>query len=59
MAHRAAALLPEAAGDREAFIIEIEERAHLLHALAVQQGRIRARHDHRVAAPGEGVALGV
>jgi hypothetical protein len=59
MAHRAAAPLQQAALDREARVVEIEEGIHRADLLAVEQFGIDAVQDHRVAAPGEGVALRV
>ena len=57
MAHRAAAPLQEAALDRKARIVEIEERHHLAHRFAIEQFRIDAVDPHGIAAPGKGIAL--
>ena len=57
MAHRAAAPLQQAALDREARIVEIEERHHLAHRLAVEQFGIDAVDPHGIAAPRKGIAL--
>ena len=59
MAHRAAALLQEPALDGEAGILVIKEGIHLLHRLAVEELRIHAVDAHGIAAPGEGIALGI
>jgi hypothetical protein len=43
--------------DREARVIVVEERHHAAHRVAVEQFGIDAVQAHRIAAPGEGVAL--
>ncbi len=59
VAHGAAAPLQQAALDREARVVEVQERRHGAHCVAVEQLGIDAVQPHRVAAPGVGVALGV
>src|SRR4051812_4895600 len=57
MANRAAAPLQEPAHDREAAVLEIEERQHFAHCRAIEQLRIDAADAHGIAAPRERVAL--
>ncbi len=59
VARRAAAPLQQAALDRKARIVEIQERHHLAHAVGVEQFGIDAVDAHGVAAPRIGVALRV
>ncbi len=57
MPHGAAAALQQAAHDREAAIVEIEEGQDAAHAVAVEQLGIDAVQPHGVAAAGSGIAL--
>src|SRR5580658_7492173 len=57
VAHRAAAPLQESAADRKARIVEIEERHHAAHRVAIEELDVDAMHAHGVAAPRKGVAL--
>ena len=59
MPRGAAAPLQQPALDREARVVEIEERHHAPHLLAVEQLGIDAVQPHGVAAPRIGVALRV
>ena len=59
MAHRAAAALQEAALDGEAGVVIVEEGIHLPDRLAVEKFGINTVNAHCVAAPREGVALGI
>ena len=59
MPHRAAALLRQTALDREAGVVKVQEGIQCAHIFLGQQLRVGAVHDHRVAATGIGVALGV
>jgi hypothetical protein len=52
MAHRAAAALQQPAVDRKAGIVEVEERGHLAHLVAVEQFSIDALDAHGIAAAG-------
>ena len=59
VAHRAATRLPERALDREPRVVEIEERTHLLDAVAVQEFRISPRKAHGIGPAGKGITLWV
>ena len=59
MAHRAAAALEQAALDRKARIVEIEQRAELSDLIGIQKLGVGAGQHHGVAASGESIALRV
>ncbi len=59
MPHRAAPPLRQRALDRKAGIVEVAPGIDRADLLPVQKLRIRTVQDHRVAAPGDGVALRV
>ena len=59
MADRAAAPLQQSAANREACVVEIQERHHLADGLLVEKFGVDAVNAHRVAAPGESIALAV
>jgi hypothetical protein len=59
VARGAAALVVEAAENREPRLFEIEIGNDLAHALCVQKDRVVALVDHGVSAPCIGVALAV
>ena len=59
MPGRAAAALQQPAVDRESRIVEIEIGQHRPDLLGAEQFGIDSGEPHRIAAPGEGVALGV
>ena len=56
VAGRACARLLEAAVDREARVIDIDQRGFAADALPIEQDRIGPVQDHLVAPPGVGVA---
>ena len=59
MAHRAAALLQQAAFDRKTGIIKIEERHKGPHLIGIEQFGIHSIETQGIAAPHIGIALGV
>ena len=59
MPHSPAAPLQQTAVDREAGVVEIEERHHFAHRLLVQKLGVDAVQTHGVAASREGIALTV